>query len=270
MGIVVAAMSSIFTNLNHESKAMSEKLGAMDLEKVLISSLDGSACLYALTLPTPITFAANAPMSSGAPQTRQLPSSPANPARLYSSYDSATATPGPILTQVGQLASPYSNSLVVRSIALELTEISGATVKGRWRVDFDGTRLVRPVKPAYVSVTLTANISNPGAATFTSCQGSGGGGGAAGGSGEWCGAFLGHVGNSFTMEIFTVISRCQGVVPACAAGQTLQGPYCMGGPFVYGYTTSSACPSGYSIKETLTSTDPVTGNPTTLLTCMPN
>lgn len=274
MGIVLTAMTTMFNNLNRESKATTEKLGVLDLEKVLIASFaDGSACMYSLTKPTPLTFASTAPMSDMNPLVIPMPSTPANPAKLYASHNPTAATPlGPVIAQVGQLASPYSTSLVIKSIALELTSISGDTVTGRWRIDFDDSKLVRPIKPATVSVVLKADITNPASAKFTSCQGQGGGGGSGSGeSGEWCGAFGGHTGNSGAMEVFNVISKCKGLTPICPPGYNFQHPHwCFqpGNPFPLGKTTTSACPSGYTMRNL--SPDPAGGAGEVLLTCMPN
>lgn len=272
MGIVITAMTTMFNNLNRESKATTEKLGVLDLEKVLIASFaDGSACLYSLKNPTPLTFVSTSPMSVTNPLVVPLASTPGNPAKLYASHNPTSPTPlGPVIAQVGQNASPYASSLVVKSIALELTGISGTTVSGRWRIDFDETKLVRSIKPAYVSVTLKADLTNPAAATFNGCQGLGGGTGGSGSSGEWCGAFSGHPDNSSSMAIFKTISKCKGLSPTCPAGMSDKGTFCLGGYFVYGYTLASACPAGYSIKQLFTGPDPTSGISETLMTCMPN
>lgn len=149
MSIVTLGMASTINHMSIQSRALSEKMASMDLEKLLIVSLsDGSVCNYLLKDKT---FNSNLSLSTTSPLVI------ASPTRIYASYDpTATTSLGPVIAEVNQLASPYSESLKVSKINMELTGRSGSSFTGRWRVDFDGTKLVRPIKPVYVSMTLGA------------------------------------------------------------------------------------------------------------------
>jgi hypothetical protein len=245
MSIVTLGMASTINHMGVQSRALSEKLASMDLEKLLIASLsDGSVCNYLLKDKT---FNSNLSLSPTSPLVISFPSTSSSPTRIYASYNPTATTPlGPVVAEVGQLASPYSESLKVSAINLELTGRSGASFTGRWRVDFDGTKLVRPIKPIYVSVTLGTETSNPTAAKITSCQGAGGTSTAPlASSGHWCGAFVGTDGYPAD-RITTVSSNCEGQVPVCSMPMpTAVGTGC------YSYDSSSVCPSGYTLTKVM-------------------
>jgi hypothetical protein len=246
MSIVTLGMASTINHMSVQSRALSEKLASMDLEKLLIASLsNGSVCNYLLKDKT---FNSNLSLSPASPVVIT------SPTRIYASYDPTATTPlGPTVAEVGQLASPYSESLKVSAIKMELTGRSGSSFTGRWRVDFDGTKLVRPIKPIYVSMTLGADTSDAANAKVTSCQGAGGASAPGMASGEWCGAFAGSgddAGDFYDRGVFafhiadyveTIISTCKGQTPV--ANPSYSGYY----------AKSSLCPSGYTLTKVMSS-----------------
>jgi hypothetical protein len=239
MSIVTLGMASTINHMSIQSRALSEKLASMDLEKLLIASLsDGSVCNYLLKDKT---FNSNLSLSTASPLVVSLP----NPTRIYASYSPTATTPlGPVVAEVGQLASPYSESLKVSAINLELTGRSGASFTGRWRVDFDGTKLVRPIKPIYVSMTLGADTADAANAKVTSCQGASGTTSTtpSTGSGEWCGAFQGADGGAGAASIEKISSNCGSQIPVCEQ-------YLFSN--CYRYSLSSVCPSGYTLTRVM-------------------
>jgi type II secretory pathway pseudopilin PulG len=168
-GIVVMVVTSMLTYQNRESQALAEKLGARDLEQALIVALaDGSVCQYVLNQPSPLTFDSTQ-VSPSTPQTITLPGT--SPALYASINPGPPPTPGPVVAQVGQAASSYSNTLMVNSIKLSVVSGGGGTFIGNWIVGFDSTKTVRPLKPAMISTILIADVSAPAAATIKSCAG---------------------------------------------------------------------------------------------------
>lgn len=256
-------MTTMFQNMNTETQALSEKLAALDVEKFAIAALaDGSVCKQ---LAGTTTFNAQLNPTPAAPVTVL------SPPILYSSYSAGPpAAWGPAVATVGAVASTASRNLVVSAIRLVVTEKTGTAFKGHWVIEFDNTRLVRPIRPLNISTSLTASATTP-TATVATCQGnSGGAGGAgAGGSGEWCGAFIGSFG-----QMTGVISQCKGkaVASGCGSAATVCAVYDM----------TTACPSGYSLRTVMDTSagGSVSGATSgqqsggfsggTLYTCMPN
>ena len=166
MAIIFAATLAMFSSQQRETKALSEKLAVLDLEKILIAALaDGTSCQYILNNPTPLPFNSNA-VSSGTPGTI-IPTLP-----IY--YGVSSGVPGPVVAQVGMKASPASNSVFISNIKLNITSGSGNSYLGNWEIDFDGSKTVRQLKPIRISTTLAADITVPAAAVVKGCmQGSG-------------------------------------------------------------------------------------------------
>lgn len=169
-GIVMASFSSMMVNQQREARALTEKLAASDLEKTAIAALaDGTICNYVLNSPTPLTFNAAA-VAAGNPQIIQV-NRP-----LYASLIPGTPpTPGPVIAQVGRLASGFSSTLEVNSVELRVTSGTGNSYVANWEIGFDNMKTIRAVKPASVSTTITVSTTapdSPTAARITGCQAS--------------------------------------------------------------------------------------------------
>lgn len=157
----MVGFSSMILNQQKETKSVSEILAGLDLQKNLISVLaEGSVCNYILNNPAQLTF-----NSSALPQTI-TPSLP-----IYASVTSGT--PGVAVAQVGQPASVYSSSMLVKSIKLNITNGSGTTYTGNWIIDFDETKSVRPHKPVAIAAILNVDNTVPAATKIVACMGNG-------------------------------------------------------------------------------------------------
>ncbi len=166
MTIVMAGFIAMMSAQNKETKAMSEVIGAQDLQKSLSSAMsDGAVCKEILKTKN---FNAQA-VISGSPQEINLGTNP-----VYISMINPT-TPGPVLFKKGDKASVYSSSLVIESIKLFIDSgaYSGNTGSfvARWEVQFDRTKMVRALRPVTVATTITADTTNPTAALIASCNG---------------------------------------------------------------------------------------------------
>lgn len=163
MGVLMASFITMTTQQNREMKALREDLASMDLQKMLMAVLaDGVVCKYALNNPSPQTFNSTS-VSAKKPAVIKLN-------KLLAS-GSASA---PIVAEVGQKASSYSNSLIVSAIKLNITGGTGNTYVGDWIVEFDSSKTVRQVRPVTVSTMLTVDKSTPSVTKITACQKSGG------------------------------------------------------------------------------------------------
>lgn len=224
-GVTVAVLASIMQIQNRETQALSDKLASLDLERTMIAALsDGTVCKYVLNNPTVLTFNANN-VSAATPQVIGIPGP------LYASVN---PSPGPALAEVNKPASRYSNNLIISSISLSIYAGSGSSYLANWIVQFDGTRLVRSIRPVSVSTTLTVDASVPSAAKIVNCQG----GAAPPPSGPPPGTLCGS-------QFFS----CAPGTPAIA-GSTCQGAtptgVCHGGVGDEYIGAASGCPAGYT------------------------
>jgi hypothetical protein len=173
MGLLMAAFASMMVNQQTETRALSEKFGALDLQQFLTASLaDGSVCAYVMNIPTVLTFDSTTPL----PHTITLPDPDLNGQRaaLYASIlPGPPIAPGPVAAQVGKAPSQVARTLVVKSIQLQITQGSSGGYSGNWLVNFDSTLSVRAIKPVSVSTVITADTSIPTAARITGCQSGG-------------------------------------------------------------------------------------------------
>jgi len=143
MGIMMLAFASLMSGQMRETRALSEKLGSLDLEKAMMAVLaDSSVCGYHLAGKT---FDASRIGTSHPPVID-----------MGGSLLSAANAAAPPLAVVGQPASPQSNSLVVSSI--QVANITGSAAGSSFiasiRVNFDSTRLVRSIHAAQVRTFL--------------------------------------------------------------------------------------------------------------------
>lgn len=179
LAIVTMAFLTLISSQTKETRAISEKLALLDLERLLISSLaDGSVCVYVLNNPTVQTFNSLGPF----PQTITLRNPTPTTAALYTTILSNPAPPpnwlpGPVAVQVNQANSAFAPSLVTTSIQLQIDGGAAGNYSGKWLVSFDSSKTVRPIKGLSISTTLTADISSPAAAKITGCQSGGSGSG---------------------------------------------------------------------------------------------
>ncbi len=162
MAIVMAGFSSMLLNQNKETKSVSEVLAGLDLQKNLIIVLaEGSVCNHILNNPAQLTF-----NSSALPQTI-IPTLP-----IYASM--VSGTPGVVVAQIGQQASVYSTTMIIKSIRLNIISGSGTTYTGNWVIDFDETKSVRPHKPIAIGAVLNVDNTVPAATKITGCMGKSG------------------------------------------------------------------------------------------------
>lgn len=167
MCLMMTVFATMMVNQLKETRALSEKLAAMDLEKLLIASLaDGSVCSYVLG-PNPSwqTFDSTLPL----PQTITLTNPSPDAAALYISILPGP-TNGPLAVQVGKPVSAVSSRLTVTSIQLQIASGASGSYLGNWIVNFDPATEVRALKPVFISTKLTVDTTIPTSAKITGCQ----------------------------------------------------------------------------------------------------
>ena len=166
LGVMSVGVMGFMTMLDSQlksSKALSEKLAALDLQNILSQALaTGGICNFILMNPSqagnrspnpPVFDSTNA---SAAIQFQQIPASP-----------SATA---PLIAQVGKQASPVANSLYINSISIGNMVGSGSSFTATLQVAFDLSKIVRPVRAASSALILqTDPTSPPGAKKVIGC-----------------------------------------------------------------------------------------------------
>lgn len=169
MAIIMLSMISLQANQAKESRAIIEKLAALDFQQELIRIFsDGTLCTSLLTLPTPRQFNS----STSAPGSPNPPS-----LTLPLSQIPISAAPGsPPFATAGALASPIARTLFVAGgRPFQLTSIIGSSSGGVGRfsanftVGFDQNQLIRPLSPASVRVSLRTTSAGP-IETITGCS----------------------------------------------------------------------------------------------------
>lgn len=165
MGFVALGMSSLFFNLQKESRSLKEKLATLELEKDLLNTISGDQlCSFTLTSSTVIHPVIN-------PQSFNSTTLPAT--NLQLSRIPLTIVPGaPNLIQVGQPVAPDVPSLTVETIQLTnfLPTGSPTAYMASLEVRFNGANLVRGLRP--ISTILTLQTTAPdgaGNVTVTGC-----------------------------------------------------------------------------------------------------
>lgn len=178
--IAMTAISSVIVTQSKETKALEEKLSALDLEKNLISALNnGAVGEYILTSPTELTFDSSNIITEDNPVilTPSLP--------IYASYKKGPPeVVGPVLARVGDFPNPNLKSLEISEITLVITEGpnplpapgTDAIYKGHWQIKFNESRLIRALKPISVLTTLVVDRTTPGTSKITGCMSAGGSG----------------------------------------------------------------------------------------------
>lgn len=158
MSIMMIGFTTMISNQQKETKSVTEVLAGLDLQKNLITVLSqGPVCSYILNNPSELTF-----NSSNLPQTI-TPTLP-----IYAGVQ--LGVPSGVIAQVGQQASIYSSSMIIKSIKLNVTGGAGSIYAANWVIDFDETKSVRPHKPITISTILNVDNANPTSAKVVDCM----------------------------------------------------------------------------------------------------
>ena len=235
LGIISAGITSMILSQNKQTRALAENLAAQDLYKSMISGLSNSeVCKFILSKHRYDTQS----VMNGRPYKTNLGNEP-----IYMNM-SSSGTPGMELVKKGDQASAYSSSLFVSGIFYELTSgtVSGSkgSFKGRWILEFDSTKTVRPMKPLSVSSLITLNVTNSGAADIISC--------------------MNEAESSFATqscddtEVVTGYDEfgqviCKPNYPSCPAGQAYNGSDASGNPICIFQVIVGGCPANSVIKS---------------------
>lgn len=158
--IAMAAITSMVVHQQKETRGLSEKLGSLETERVLNYALaDGSLCSAELS---------DSALNPSAPYTINTTDLSANHFSLNSIHTSATVG-SPNLIARGAQASPASPSLFIKTISVRNLVGSGITNQylAELIVDFDETKLVRPIQPITFRLFILTNAVNQ----ITGCLG---------------------------------------------------------------------------------------------------
>lgn len=164
MGVLVLAMTSMFSMQSKESRALLEKLASSDLYRNLNMVLGNpSVCASQLAVtnvvnPSSLTFNLSS-VSASNPHVIDL--------RRISSAAGATE-----LISLGSTASPMSKTLVVQQASGIQLSVTSATT-GNFLINFDQTKLIRGIHNLVLPVTIQTTGPTS-AATLTGCGGAGG------------------------------------------------------------------------------------------------
>jgi hypothetical protein len=176
LSIAMMGMMTLQTNLQRETRALTEKLESLDLEKFIISALaDGRICTAELT---PSVFNGNKSfkINAGNPEETVF--------TLEKGLHSSVTDPTKILIASGDVPSALIKTLKVKSDGITITDfvkVDSNLYSANIKVEFDGKNLVRQIKPISVKTTVATNTSN----TIIGC-GIAAGGAAFGGTYDDC------------------------------------------------------------------------------------
>ncbi|MGZ3818139.1 MAG: type IV pilus modification PilV family protein [Bdellovibrio sp.] len=196
MMILISGISAMTINQQKETRALSEKLAALDLEKLLISSLsDGSICTAELasTVFHPSAYVINTTQLNQ--QTISLPN-------LHASSTSGAA----YLTETNQPVSAMASQLLVDTIKFQNFTSTGPADNYFVDLQVAFKNGVRPLKPVTIKMIVKTNPTDPpNAKTILSCL------------------ETGHTGNSFryaftTSQTWTVPPGVKSALVTMAGG----------------------------------------------------
>lgn len=163
MSIVMMGTMTMMLAQRTESKALTEKLAALDLEKMLISALsDGAICKAELTSSAinNVVYKVN----TGNPSQTQF--------KLSNGIHMSPTDTTNFLVKPGELVSPISSSLKIESTdgvtIKNFTSIGTNLYSAEIWISFDTAPLVRAIKPVVVKTTVFTNA----AGVVTDCNGS--------------------------------------------------------------------------------------------------
>lgn len=152
MGIAMMGFMSMMSSQQKETKALREKLASLELARLITVALANTSSCNAIINPS------NATGSMTVDTTQATP-----PAILF------TNLPG---VWTGGAVSPLSSSLAIANNGIQLRVTSQTT--GNLLINFDSTKLVRPLKNLSFPVTLQSSGATN-ATTITGCSNGGGG-----------------------------------------------------------------------------------------------
>lgn len=155
MAIIATGMASMLTSQQRETKALSEALAKLDLEKLLIATLaDGKICNAELA---PSAFNGNVAKTINASN----PTAAKNSVINLSSIHASDAPTAPILIDKITPASPMANTLMINNI--QFTNFVSTGNPNEFSTDlvisFLGT--IRALKPIILKTTVTVNSLTP-------------------------------------------------------------------------------------------------------------
>jgi type II secretory pathway pseudopilin PulG len=163
--ILVMVVASSMAAQHREARALNERLGALELQNTLTNVMaNGDMCMFLLSPPTGTKPTFNSTL---------LPAQ--QPKINFKSIPQVAVANAPNLIKEGEAVTWSTVPLKPKSINLVILNGSGTKFFAQWQVQFDYANgaLVRSLPVVSTNVTLTADISAPGNATVTSCQGKG-------------------------------------------------------------------------------------------------
>lgn len=168
MSVVGTAMTSLITSQQKETRALSEKLAQLDLQKLLIASLaNGSICTAELASNT---FNATGPYKINTTP-GQLAAQKLNLTSLHASASAGA----PVLIEVDQAVSANTSQLLVNTISFENFVSTGIpdNFLADLKISFKGS--VRSITPISMKMLVSTKPTDPPPAkTITSCLDSNG------------------------------------------------------------------------------------------------
>lgn len=152
MMIGFLAFTSAMMRQQQETKALSEKMTALDLQNFLGKVLaDGTVCKYELVDLGPKTFNSNA-IGTTTPPVVSI-------AQIHASANASA----PIVVQTNGVLSAHSSTLRVSTISI--SNISGTPggdeYTAQFQIDFDPASSVRPLKPVVFQTMLITDPASP-------------------------------------------------------------------------------------------------------------
>jgi hypothetical protein len=165
MGIILAAMVSMQVNQNRETRALTEKLSALDLQRTLTEWLSNTSTCNMI-------FAASNLVNSGSMTFDATAVSPQSP-HVIPLFQIPNTGAGPAVATAGATASFLTNTLRLLpanglSSGVQIA-VNGATT-ALLQINFDPAGLVRPIHSLQLPITLAT--AGPASATqITGCSG---------------------------------------------------------------------------------------------------
>lgn len=155
MMVGVLATFQMITTQQNETRALTEKLAALDLQKLALATINDAICTFVLT------DASQSGVRSGNTINTTNPSTLSSSIIYLQNLPTSASSTAPKFVVKGSPASPLSSSVVVNNIQLRDFAGTGNRFTANFKITFNQDKVFRPLKDISVSTNIFTDPSSP-------------------------------------------------------------------------------------------------------------